>query len=34
MSMEEYKDTYKEFKEYKLDLDIFAGRRLVADVTL
>ena len=33
-SMEEYKDAYKEFKEYKLDLDIFAGRRLVADVTL
>jgi len=33
-SMEEYKDTYKEFKEYKLDLEIFAGRRLVADVTL
>tara|TARA_B110000908_G_C10110639_1_gene382884 strand:- start:147 stop:914 length:768 start_codon:yes stop_codon:yes gene_type:complete len=33
-SMEEYKGAYKEFKEYKLDLEIFAGRRLVADVTL
>ena len=32
--MEEYKNMYKEFKEYKLDLEIFAGRRLVADVTL
>lgn len=32
--MEEYKKMYKEFKEYKLDLEIFAGRRLVADVTL
>lgn len=30
----EYKDSYKEFKEYKLDLDIFAGRRLVIDLTL
>tara|TARA_B110000858_G_C17800253_1_gene474856 strand:- start:1055 stop:2521 length:1467 start_codon:yes stop_codon:yes gene_type:complete len=32
--MQSYKDTYNEFKEYKLDLDIFAGRRLVVDVTL
>lgn len=32
--MQEYKDAYKEFKEYNLDLEIFAGRRLVADVTL
>jgi len=32
--MEQYKNMYKEFKEYKLDLEIFAGRRLVADVTL
>jgi len=32
--MEQYKNTYKEFKEHKLDLEIFAGRRLVVDVTL
>ena len=32
--MHAYRQTYKQFKEYKLDLDIFAGRRLVIDVTL
>ncbi|HAW03058.1 MAG TPA: hypothetical protein DCW83_00145 [Saprospirales bacterium] len=32
--MEQYKNTYKEFKEHKLDLEIFAGRRLVVDITL
>jgi len=32
--MEQYKNMYKEFKEHKLDLEIFAGRRLVVDVTL
>lgn len=32
--MQSYKDTYNGFKEYELDLDIFAGRRLVVDVTL
>ncbi len=32
--MEQYKNMYKKFKEHKLDLEIFAGRRLVADVTL
>ena len=32
--MEQYRNTYKEFKEHKLDLEIFAGRRLVVDVTL
>jgi len=33
-NMQEYKAAYKQFKEHKLDLEIFAGRRLVVDVTL
>ena len=32
--MSQYKEAYKEFKEYHLDLDIFAGRRLVVDIRL
>ena len=32
--MDDYKDKYQEFKEIHLDLEIFAGRRLVADITL
>jgi trans-aconitate methyltransferase len=32
--MEQYRNTYREFKEHKLDLEIFAGRRLIVDVTL
>lgn len=33
-SMQQYKESYTTFYEHKLDLDIFAGRRLIADVTL
>ena len=33
-NMQSYKNAYKQFTEHRLDLEIFAGRRLVADVTL
>jgi len=32
--MQQYKQAYNKFDEYNFDLEIFAGRRLVVDVTL
>ncbi len=32
--MKQYQTAYKKFTEYHYDLEIFAGRRLVVDVTL
>tara|TARA_Y100000004_G_C8956890_1_gene431328 strand:+ start:3257 stop:4732 length:1476 start_codon:yes stop_codon:yes gene_type:complete len=29
-----YENSYEQYKEYKFDLDIFSGRRLVVDITL
>ena len=32
--MQQYKDAYTEFKEIYLDLEIFAGKRLIVDITI